>query len=119
MLASASLGGAGDPLAKNGHPMGIYEPIHGSAPDIAGADIANPLAAILSAALMLRYSFGLEKEAAAIEDAVNSVLDAGLRTRDIATRSAGTGPEKIVGTREMGRAVLNVLETKKAFSKLD
>jgi 3-isopropylmalate dehydrogenase len=125
MLASASLGGAGDPLAKNGHPMGIYEPIHGSAPDIAGEDIANPLAAILSAALMLRYSFGLEKEAAAIEDAVSSVLDAGLRTRDIATRSAadrnaGTGPEKIVGTREMGRAVLKALETKnKAFSKHD
>ncbi|MDR2028901.1 MAG: 3-isopropylmalate dehydrogenase [Treponema sp.] len=123
MLASASLGAAGDPLAKNGHPMGIYEPIHGSAPDIAGTDIANPLAAILSAALMVRYSFGLEKEAAAIEAAVNSVLDAGLRTRDIAARSAaarsdaarsaGTGPEKIVGTREMGRAVLKALETKK------
>jgi 3-isopropylmalate dehydrogenase len=118
MLASASLGAAGDPLAKNGRPMGIYEPIHGSAPDIAGADIANPLAAILSAALMLRYSFGLEKEAAAIEGAVNAVLDAGLRTRDIAARSAaagsaGTGPEKIVGTREMGQAVLKALETNK------
>jgi 3-isopropylmalate dehydrogenase len=129
MLASASLGG--DPLAKEGRPMGIYEPIHGSAPDIAGQDIANPLAAILSSAMMLRYSFGLEKEAAAIESAVNSVLDAGLRTRDIAARaadahsnttcsatthsadahSAGTGPEKIAGTREMGRAVLKVLET--------
>jgi 3-isopropylmalate dehydrogenase len=90
--------------------MGIYEPIHGSAPDIAGQDIANPLAAILSAAMLLRYSFGLEKEAAAVEAAVNTVLDSGLRTRDIAGRSGVGGTEKIVGTREMGKAVLNVLE---------
>jgi 3-isopropylmalate dehydrogenase len=106
MLASASLGGP----AKSGASgvMGMYEPIHGSAPDIAGKDIANPLAAILSAAMMLRYSFGLETEAAAIEAAVNAVLDAGLRTRDIAGLGGG-GAEKIIGTREMGEAVLAAL----------
>jgi 3-isopropylmalate dehydrogenase len=112
MLASASLAGYGDAKGKEqGTPvMGIYEPIHGSAPDIAGQDIANPLAAILSAAMLLRYSFGLEKEAAAVEAAVNTVLDSGLRTRDIAGRSGAGDREKIVGTREMGKAVLKVLE---------
>ena len=77
MLASASLG-AGGP--------GLYEPIHGTAPDIAGKDLANPLATILSAAMLLRYSFGLETEAKAIENAVNSVLDAGYRTGDLQCR---------------------------------
>jgi 3-isopropylmalate dehydrogenase len=110
MLASASLGSPDDPLAKNGRPLGMYEPIHGSAPDLAGKDIANPLATILSAAMMLRYSFGLEKEAAAIESAVNAVLDAGLRTADIANRSGAAGAEKLVGTTEMGEAVLKALE---------
>jgi 3-isopropylmalate dehydrogenase len=114
MLASASLGSPADALAKNGRPMGMYEPIHGSAPDIAGKDLANPLAAILSTAMLLRYSFGLEKEGAAIEGAVNAVLDAGLRTADIARRGAGDvrdGPvEKILGTRAMGEAVLQELE---------
>ncbi|MDR2743111.1 MAG: 3-isopropylmalate dehydrogenase [Treponema sp.] len=109
MLASASLGGPTKGGGSASSVMGMYEPIHGSAPDIAGKDIANPLAAILSAAMMLRYSFGLEKEAAAIESAVNAVLDAGLRTRDIAGRSGGTA-EKIVGTRGMGEAVLKALE---------
>jgi 3-isopropylmalate dehydrogenase len=90
--------------------MGVYEPIHGSAPDIAGQDIANPLAAILSGALLLRYSFGLEKEASAIEGAVNAVLDRGLRTRDIARRGGGGDTEKIVGTAEMGKAVLKAVE---------
>jgi 3-isopropylmalate dehydrogenase len=107
MLPSASL--AGIPGTAGGSPLGIYEPIHGSAPDIAGKNIANPLAAILSAALMLRYSFGLEKEAAALEAAVNRVLDKGLRTSDIAGRG-GDGTEKIVGTQEMGAAVLKALE---------
>ncbi|MDR1617892.1 MAG: 3-isopropylmalate dehydrogenase [Treponema sp.] len=106
MLPSASLGSPDDPLAKDG-PMGIYEPIHGSAPDIAGKDIANPLGAILSAAMMLRHSFGLEREARTIEAAVNAVLDAGLRTKDIAGRSGGA--EKIVGTMEMGQAVLRAI----------
>jgi 3-isopropylmalate dehydrogenase len=106
MLASASLGDS-----SGGKTMGMYEPIHGSAPDIAGKDLANPLATILSAAMLLRHSFGLEKEAAAIEAAVNAVLDAGYRTRDIASRggSAAAAAEKIVGTREMGAKVLEFL----------
>jgi 3-isopropylmalate dehydrogenase len=110
MLPSASLagipGGAG--AADRGPVMGIYEPIHGSAPDLAGQDKANPLAAILSAAMMLRYSFGLEPEAAALEAAVGAALDTGFRTPDIAGHSGG--PEKIVGTKEMGAAVLKALE---------
>jgi 3-isopropylmalate dehydrogenase len=112
MLASASLGAP----VQTGTRPGMYEPIHGSAPDIAGKDIANPLAAILSAAMMLRYSFGLEKEALSIETAVNNVLDQGLRTGDIASRSDGasrdaaSSSEKIVGTKAMGEAVLKALE---------
>ena len=74
MIPSASLSSGG---------MGMYEPIHGSAPDIAGQDIANPLGTILSAAMMLRYSFNLKREADAIEAAVNAVLDEGYRTADI------------------------------------
>ncbi|MDR0760887.1 MAG: 3-isopropylmalate dehydrogenase [Treponema sp.] len=105
MLASASVG---IPPENGSAVMGLYEPIHGSAPDIAGKDAANPLAAILSTALMLRYSFGLETEAAAIEGAVSAVLDTGLRTSDIAVRS-GTAAETITGTREMGEAVLKYL----------
>jgi 3-isopropylmalate dehydrogenase len=76
MLASASLGSPTGAAGKGARP-GMYEPIHGSAPDIAGKDIANPLAMILSGAMMLRYSFGLEKEAAAIEAAVYTALDQG------------------------------------------
>lgn len=72
---------------------GFYEPVHGSAPDIAGQGIANPVGAILSAALMLRYSFGMEEEAVAIERAVNATLDSGLRTKDM----RGTGSTKEVG----------------------
>lgn len=74
MLASASM---------NDTKFGLYEPSHGSAPDIAGQNIANPLATILSAAMMLKYSFGLNEEAKAIEDAISKVLDAGYRTGDI------------------------------------
>ena len=103
MLASASLGDGTGP--------GLYEPIHGSAPDIAGKDLANPLATILSAAMLLRYSFKLEEEALAIEKAVSAVLDAGWRTGDIAgshideVRSAG----KLVGTKKMGELVVERL----------
>jgi 3-isopropylmalate dehydrogenase len=108
MLASASLTGApGAGGQAGGSIMGVYEPIHGSAPDIAGRDVANPLAAILSGAMMLRYSFGLETEARTLEAAVYAALDTGLRTRDIAGRGGG---EKIAGTQEMGRAVLKALE---------
>jgi len=111
MLASASLG---EPV-QGGLRPGMYEPIHGSAPDIAGKDLANPLATILSAAMMLRYSFGLEKEAQAIETAVNNVLDKGLRTGDIASRSGASGAtaEKIVGTKAMGTAVIKEITNEK------
>jgi 3-isopropylmalate dehydrogenase len=95
MLPSASLGEG---------PRGLYEPIHGSAPDIAGQGIANPLASILSAALLLRYSLKLEDEAQQIERAVDRVLDQGYRTRDIMQAGA-----RLVGTREMGDAVLAAL----------
>ena len=95
MLPSASLD------SKN---KGMYEPSHGSAPDIAGQGIANPLATILSAAMMLRYTFGLEEQALRIENAVKKVLAQGYRTGDIYER----GTTK-VGTREMGDAVLAAL----------
>lgn len=105
MLPSASLGEQkGED--RSGRVKGMYEPIHGSAPDIAGKDIANPLATILSAAMMLRYSFSLEKEACAIEDAVFSVLEEGCRTLDI--YSEGT---RKVGTEEMGDRVVTRLKS--------
>lgn len=106
MLPSASLS---DFVPGHKGPMGMYEPIHGSAPDIAGKDLANPLGTILSAAMMLRYSFNLEEEAAAVEAAVQAVLDEGLRTRDIQNRSALPGTEKLVGTKAMGEAVCTAL----------
>jgi 3-isopropylmalate dehydrogenase len=80
LLPSASLGAS---QAEGEARIGLYEPIHGSAPDIAGQGVANPLATILSAALLLRHSLGLEEEAAAVEAAVAKVLDEGLRTRDL------------------------------------
>ncbi|WP_066872099.1 3-isopropylmalate dehydrogenase [Clostridium mediterraneense] len=92
MLPSASLG-------ENS--FGMYEPIHGSAPDIAGKNIANPLATILSAAMMLRYSFNLEEEAKTIENAVVNVLEQGYRTGDINSASMN-----LVRTKEMGRLVV-------------
>jgi 3-isopropylmalate dehydrogenase len=99
MLPSASL--SGDRAAAAGATrMGLYEPIHGTAPDIAGQGIANPLAAILSAAMLLRHSLGLETEAARVERAVERVLEGGSRTRDIHT--PGT---KLVSTVEMGEGV--------------
>lgn len=91
LLPSASIG--------DGAPA-LYEPIHGSAPDIAGQDKANPIATILSAAMMFRYSFHLAQEADAIEAAVDQALADGLRTADIAKSG-----ERIVGTREMGQAI--------------
>lgn len=80
--------------------LGLYEPIHGTAPDIAGQDVANPLAAILSAALLLRHSLKLDQEAVAVEDAVQQVLRDGYRTADIARPGEAT-----VGTQEMGGLV--------------
>lgn len=93
MLPSASL---------DENNKGLYEPIHGSAPDIAGKDIANPLATILSVAMMMRYTFNQEEAAQRIENAVKKVLEHGYRTRDIAGPGAQT-----VGTRAMGDAVLS------------
>ncbi len=95
MLPSASLGS---------DKKGLYEPVHGSAPDIAGKDIANPLASILSVAMMLRYSFDLEDHALRIEQAVREVLRRGYRTADIA--EPGT---RLVGTEEMGNAVTETI----------
>lgn len=84
--------------------FGMYEPVHGSAPDIAGQDKANPMATILSAAMMLRYTFGLGQEADAIENAVKSVLDQGYQTPDL---FAGEGT--LVGTAEMGRRIAEAI----------
>lgn len=83
---------------------GLYEPIHGSAPDIAGKNLVNPLACILSAAMMLRYSFGMEEEASAIEKGVEAVLNKGLRTADMMSEGMTQ-----VGTREMTDALLEEL----------
>jgi 3-isopropylmalate dehydrogenase len=96
MLPSASL--AGIPKGKT---FGMYEPIHGSAPRRAGQNMANPIATILSVAMMLRYSFGLETEAQAIENAVLATIEQGYRTYDI--MSDGTTK---VGTKEMGDLVV-------------
>ena len=89
------------PSASLGAHAGLYEPIHGSAPDIAGQNLANPIATIASVAMMLTYTFHLEKEAEAVESAILRTLDQGYRTKDI--HSPGT---KLVGTAEMGNAVL-------------
>ncbi|MCD8159637.1 MAG: 3-isopropylmalate dehydrogenase [Clostridiales bacterium] len=95
LLPSASLGAQAP---------GLYEPIHGSAPDIAGQDKANPIATILSVSMMFRYSFHLQAEADAIENAVDAVLGAGWHTADIAG-----APEQLVGTKEMGRLIREAL----------
>ncbi len=105
-LASVITGSIGMlPSASLGHgSFGLYEPVHGSAPDIAGQDKANPLATILSAAMLLRHSLALEAEARAVEDAVKAVLAAGYRTGDIATPGCTR-----VGTEEMGRRIAEAL----------
>jgi len=95
LLASASIGG----------PVGLYEPVHGSAPDIAGKGIANPLGAILSVAMMLRHSFHLDREAACVENAVSAALSHGARTADLAGK---TRPS--ISTAQMGRKVLQAVE---------
>lgn len=95
MLSSAS---------QRGDKFGMYEPSHGSAPDIAGKDIANPIATILSMAMMLRYSFDLDVEACMVEKAVEKVLEQGYRTIDIMTKG-----KKLVGTKEMGNLIINNL----------
>lgn len=92
MLPSASLGSTA---------CGLYEPIHGSAPDIAGQDKANPIASILSAAMLLRYSFNMENEAQVVEDAVRAVLKEDYRTQDIMEEG-----KKLVGTKEMANLII-------------
>jgi 3-isopropylmalate dehydrogenase len=96
LLASASIGG----------PVGLYEPVHGSAPDIAGKGIANPLGAILSVAMMLRHTFQLSPEADCVEAAVSSALKAGLRTPDLAR-----GGETTVKTSEMGARIVDFVRS--------
>ncbi|MBQ7032985.1 MAG: 3-isopropylmalate dehydrogenase [Clostridia bacterium] len=102
MIPSSSLG-AGK--------RGLYEPIHGSAPDIAGKDLANPIGTILSAAMMLLYSFNMEAEASAIEKAVSEVLDAGWRTADIMPQETAEAVGcKLTGCSDMGRKILDKIE---------
>ena len=96
MLPSASLGEGS---------FGMYEPIHGSAPDIAGKGIANPLATILSIAMMLKYSFNLQEESKVIEDAVIKVLEKGYRTLDIMSENM-----KSVGTKDMAKLIIKEIE---------
>ena len=100
MLPSASLG-----TRETAHGfLGLYEPIHGSAPDITGQNKANPIAAILSAAMMLRYSFNLKQEAQAIETAVERVIEADYRTVDLYEPGKET-----VDTKEMGRLIAEAI----------
>jgi 3-isopropylmalate dehydrogenase len=108
LLPSASLAGAPSAPSADFKPTsGLYEPIHGSAPDIAGKGIANPIGTILSAAMLLRYSLGLEKPAKAIEEAVKKALDTrelggyGLRTADLGGN---------VSTKELGDKIVEILE---------
>ena len=101
LLPSASLG-AKD---KNGNLRSMYEPVHGSAPDIAGKGMANPIATILSFAMALRYSLNLDKESESLEKAVQDVLDEGLRTKDILSKGM-----KEVSTSEMGDAIISKLQ---------
>ena len=99
MLASASVGDS----------VGLYEPIHGSAHDITGKGVANPLASILSAALLLDISFGLKEESETVIKAVEQTLKAGYRTRDIA--DASTPKDKILGTEAMGNMICSQVKT--------
>src|SRR5581483_3228308 len=102
MLASASLGEVNPKTQKR---KALYEPVHGSAPDIAGKGMANPIAMLASFGMALRYSFGMGKEADLIDKAIAATLDKGLRTADI--KSEGT---TVIGTRAMGDAILAEME---------
>ncbi len=101
LLPSASLGAKN----KNGKIRSLYEPVHGSAPDIAGKGIANPIASILSFSMALRYSLDLGKLADTIDKAVEKVLDDGLRTKDILSKG-----KKEVSTSQMGDAIISKLK---------
>jgi 3-isopropylmalate dehydrogenase len=102
MLPSASIG-----YPRNGQTYGLYEPAGGAAPDIAGKNLANPIAQILAAALMLRYSFGLQEASQAIETSVGKVISAGYRTGDIFSPAA-TNVRK-VSTSQMGDAIAEAI----------
>src|SRR5262249_59835952 len=97
--------GCGEASRKPRRRRAVYEPVHGSAPDIAGKGLANPIAMIASFAMALRYSFGLGKEADLVERAIAAALAKGLRTADI--KSEGT---TVIGTRQMGEAVIAEIE---------
>ena len=99
MLPSASLGSKDEITGKR---YAMYEPVHGSAPDIAGKGIVNPIAQILSFSMLLRYSFELNKEAELLEKAISLTLDEGYRTKDLASKD-----EKVVGTSEMTDVIIN------------
>jgi len=105
LLASASIGGS----------VGLYEPVHGSAPDIAGKGIANPLGAILSVAMLLRHSFALEREAACIENAVSSVLDEGYRTSDLSGTKNSAVSTSAVSTSAMGQRVAEAVRVSRSL----
>ena len=102
MIPSSSLGDSS---------CGLYEPIHGSAPDIAGKDIANPIGTILSAAMMLKYSFNMSKESDEIEKAVSNVLDKGYRCGDIMSHDDNQ-ELKLVGCSEMGKLIVDEIISK-------
>ena len=107
VLPSASLGDLGSGMRETGTTRrGLYEPIHGSAPDIAGRGIANPIGTILSVAMMLRHSFGLDQEARTVEDAVSATIERGCVTADIAPRAA-----KAHSTSEVGRAIATAINS--------
>ncbi|PPR44668.1 MAG: hypothetical protein CFH21_00257, partial [Alphaproteobacteria bacterium MarineAlpha5_Bin11] len=101
MLPSASLGN----IDENGKRAAMYEPVHGSAPDIAGQGKANPLAMIMSFAMMLKYSFDMNEDSELIEKAIQNVLSKGLRTPDIKQ-----GSETAISTKDMGKAVIDELK---------
>jgi 3-isopropylmalate dehydrogenase len=104
LLPSASIGGS----------VGLYEPVHGSAPDIAGQGVANPIGAVASAAMLLDYSLGLRGEAAAVNRAIAGVLNRGYRTRDVKSRESEAARERIVTTAEMGQAICELIRTSDA-----
>ena len=105
MLPSATLGAPDD----SGRRRALYEPVHGSAPDIAGKDMANPLACLLSFAMLLRYSFDLEEDASLVENAVQAVLKSGVRTSDIMAPGAAR-----VSTTVMGDSIVRELDKQAA-----
>ncbi len=104
MLPSASLSSLPNINSSNSRTASLYEPIHGSAPDIAGQEIANPIAMILSAAMMLRYSLNLHDEASAIEESISKALNEGYRTKDI-SKDGG----QVVPTSRMGDIIASLI----------